>query len=259
MELLNHFPVFLLVLVRVASFFVTMPLFSYRTIPAGVKIGLAVAIALLLDLPLSGGQQIALDGGFLLLIIKEAVVGLSMGFVAGILAYAVQLAGSFIDLQMGFALVNTISPENGLTVPVTGQLLYVLQLLFFFGIDAHHMLLNGLFYSFRLIPVDALGIQIAAGNTVEFVARLTAQMFVIALQMSMPIIGSLFLVDLAIGIIARTVPQVNVFVVGLPLKILAGFLLLLIVFPAFIGLFQIVFDSMTDILSTYMQLLAGSS
>lgn len=258
MSILNVFPLFLLILVRVTSFLVTMPIFSYRTVPGMVKIGLGVLISLLIDMTLFESQSVPFDGTFILLVMKEALVGLSMGFVAGVLTYAVQLAGSFIDLQMGFAIANVISPENGTTTPLTGQLLYMLQLLFFLGVNAHHMLLSGLMYSFSLIPPDHLAVNLASGNTAEFVARLTGQMFVIGMQLAMPIVGCLFLVDVAVGLIARTVQQVNVFVVGLPLKIIVGFLIMLVVFPAFIGLFRFIFESMTQIFSTYLNLLGGS-
>ncbi|MCO7174705.1 flagellar biosynthetic protein FliR [Sporolactobacillus kofuensis] len=257
LSLLNAIPVFLLILARLTSFIVTMPLFSYRTIPAPVKIGLSVSLAILVDLTQFESQTVPLDGRFVVLILKEILVGISMGFVAGILVYAVQLAGAFIDMQMGFAMANVISPESGVTTPLTGQFLYVLQLLFFLGVNAHHMLLNGIMYSFQIIPISSLSVAYGSGNTAEFVTRVTAQMFVIAAQLAMPIVGCLFLVDLAVGLIARTVPQVNVFVVGMPLKVLAGFAIMLVVFPSLIGLFQVIFDSMTSIFSGFMHVLGS--
>lgn len=258
MALLNALPAFLLILARVTSFVVVMPIFSYRTIPANVKIGLAAVLSILIDLTLFESQTVPLNDTFILLIIKEVLVGLMMGFIAGVLTYAVQFAGAVIDLQMGFAIANVISPENGSTSPLTGQLLYVFQILFFLGVDAHHMLLNGMMASFRIVPLNSLTISLGAGNIAEFVTRLTGQMLLIGMQLALPIIGCLFLVDVAIGLIARTVPQVNVFVVGLPLKIIVGFILMLVVFPAFIVLFRTIFDSMTDAFSTFMQLLGSS-
>lgn len=258
MAIFNMIPVFLLILVRVASCIVTMPIFAYRTIPAQVKIGLSVALAILIDLTVFKTQTVPLNASYILLVLKEAVIGFSMGFVASLLIYAVQFAGAIIDLQMGFAIANTISPENGMSTPITGQLLYMLQLLFFLGVNAHHMLLNGLFYSFTVLPLDKLTIHLTDGHPAAFVVNLTVQLFIIALQLAMPIIGCLFLVDIAVGIVARTVPQINVFVVGLPLKIIVGFLLMFLVFPAFILIFRFVFDSMTDALSTYINLLGSS-
>jgi len=257
LSLVNAIPLFLLILARMTSFIVTMPIFSYRTIPAPVKIGLAAVLALLVDVTLLNGQSVPLDGRFILLLLKEVLVGLTMGFVAGIITYAVQLAGAFIDMQIGFAIANVISPESGVPTPLTGQFLYVLQLLFFLGVNAHHMLINGVLYSFQLIPVNELGVAFGSGSTAEFVSRVTAQMFLISAQLAIPIVGCLFLVDVAVGLVARTVPQINVFVVGLPLKLLVGFAVMLVVFPALIGLFQIIFESMTSIFSDFMRLLGS--
>lgn len=258
MAILNALPAFLLILARMASFIIVMPIFSYRTIPGNIKIGLAAVLSILIDLTLFKSQAVPLNGSFVLLIIKEVLVGLTMGFVAGILTYAVQFAGAVIDLQMGFAIANVISPENGATTPLTGQLLYIFQIMFFLGVDAHHMLLNGVMYSFTVVPLNSLAISFGAGNLAEFLTRLTGQMLLIGMQLAIPIVGCLFLVDIAIGLIARTVPQVNVFAIGLPLKIIVGFLLMIIVFPTFIVLFRFIFDSMTDAFSTYMQLLGSS-
>jgi flagellar biosynthetic protein FliR len=259
LSLFNAVPLFLLILARLTSFIVTMPIFSYRTIPAPVKIGLATVLAVLVEVTLfqNQGQAIPLDGRYILLLLKEVLVGLMLGFVAGIITYAVQLAGAFIDMQMGFAIANVISPESGVPTPLTGQFLYVLQLLFFLGVNAHHMLINGVLYSFQVIQIDHVTVAFGSGTTAEFVARTSAQMFLIAAQLAIPIVGCLFLVDVAVGLVARTVPQINVFVVGLPLKILVGFAVMLVVFPSLIGLFQIIFDAMTTIFSNFIRLLGS--
>lgn len=257
MSLFNALPLLLLIFARLISFIATMPIFSYRTIPAPVKIGLAAVLALLVDVTILESQTVPLDGRFVLLLLKEILVGLSMGFVAGIITYGVQLAGAFIDMQIGFAIANVISPESGVPTPLTGQFLYLLQLLFFLGVNAHHMLINGILSSFQMIPVTDLSVAFGSGSTVEFVVRVTAQMFLIAAQLALPIVGCLFLVDVAVGLVARTVPQVNVFVVGLPLKVVAGFAVMLVVFPSLIGLFRIIFESMTSIFSDFMRLLGS--
>ncbi|MCL1630870.1 flagellar type III secretion system protein FliR [Sporolactobacillus sp. CPB3-1] len=257
MSLVNALPLFLLILARTTSFIVTMPIFSYRTIPAPVKIGLAAVLALLVDVTFLNRMTVPIDDRFIFLIIKEVIVGLMLGFVAGIITYAVQLAGAFIDMQIGFAIANVISPESGIPSPLTGQFLYVLQMLFFLGVNAHHMLINGILFSFQVIPANELSVSFSSGSTAEFVAKVTAQLFLIAAQIAIPIVGCLFLVDVAVGLIARTVPQINVFVVGLPLKLLAGFAVILVVLPSFMGLFRIIFESMTTIFSDFMRLLGS--
>ncbi|MFC7392564.1 flagellar biosynthetic protein FliR [Scopulibacillus cellulosilyticus] len=258
MNLLNALPIYLLVLVRLASFFVTMPIFSYRTIPGRVKIGLAAILALIVTATLMRETPpLSINAYYLLLIIKEAIVGLSIGFVAGLLIYAVQMAGYFIDVQMGLAIANTINPENGVTSPLTGQFLNVLALLLMLALDGHLMLIKGILDSFRLIKVNDLSIHLMQGSTAHFIVNVFLKMVGISFQMAMPIIACLFLVDVALGIVARTVPQVNVFIVGLPMKIIVGFVLLLLIFPVFFTLVHTIFELMAEAVNSYMQFLGS--
>lgn len=256
-QLLNNLPIFLLVLVRLTSFFVTTPLFSYRTIPTQFKIGISVFISLIITMTMKT-HAIDINGEFVLLVLKEAIVGLSIGFVAGLLFYAIQVAGAFIDLQMGLAIANVIDPQSGTSSPLTGQFYYVMALLFLLTVNGHYLLLNGIFYSYQLVPVDQLAIHIGKGVLVEYVVKLFVEMFMIALQMAIPIVGSLFLVDVGLGVIARTVPQVNVFVVGLPLKIIVSFLIMLLVIPIYIMVIQQIVNGLDQTMKTFMNLLGSA-
>ena len=226
-EIIPSFPGFLLILVRVSTFFITMPIFSYRTIPASHRIGLSVCLAWVMyytvDIP-----PLGFDYQFLLLVLKEAMVGLLVGFIAYMLISAIQIAGGLIDFQMGFAIANVIDPQTGAQNPLMGQYLYTVSLLFLLATDGHHLLLDGIFYSYEFVPIDKLFPAFASEDTLEFVIRSFNQAFVIAFQMSIPVVGSLFIVDVALGIVARTVPQLNIFVVGMPVKIFVSFLVLLV-------------------------------
>ncbi len=226
-DILLSFPGFLLILVRVSSFFITMPIFSYRTIPASHRIGFAVCLAWIMYYPVDI-PPLDFDYRFLLLVLKEASVGLLVGFIAYMLISAIQIAGGLIDFQMGFAIANVIDPQTGAQNPLMGQYLYTVSLLFLLATDGHHLLLDGIFYSYEFVPMDKLFPAFASEDTLEFVIRSFNQAFVIAFQMSIPVVGSLFIVDVALGIVARTVPQLNIFVVGLPVKIFVSFLVLLV-------------------------------
>src|SRR5699024_2300162 len=127
-EILRGVPAFLLIFVRVVSFFVTIPIFSYRTIPSVLKIGLAFFMAWIIFFAIHP-SIIEVNGMFLLLVFKEALVGLSIGLIAMILIYAIQVAGGFIDLQMGFAIANIIDPQTGIQSPLIGNYLYSLSIL----------------------------------------------------------------------------------------------------------------------------------
>lgn len=219
---------FLLILVRVTSFFITMPIYSHRSIPAMHRVGMGVFLAWIMyytmDIPV-----FEMDASYYLLIIKEALVGLLIGFSAYMMLSAIQIAGGFIDFQMGLAIANVIDPQTGVQSPLVGQYLYMFALLFLLATNGHHLLLDGIFYSYRFIPIDQYFINFGNEGLLEFVIMSFNQMFIIAFQMAIPVVGSLFIVDVSLGILARTMPQLNVFVVGLPIKLFVSFVVIFIV------------------------------
>ncbi|WP_050614791.1 flagellar biosynthetic protein FliR [Bacillus testis] len=231
---LQAFPGFLLVLVRVSCFFVTMPIFSYKTVPAMQRIGLSIFLAWImyytLDIP-----KIELDSRFILLVLKEATVGLMIGFIAYMILAAIQIAGGLIDFQMGFSIANVIDPQTGAQSPLTGQYLYTFSLLFLLATNGHHLLLDGIFNSYSFIPIDQLFIHFGNEHMFWFVVKSFNKAFIIAFQMALPVVGSLFIVDIALGILARTVPQLNIFVVGMPVKLIVSFVVLFIVMGVFMS------------------------
>lgn len=253
---LSSLPLFMLVLVRVLAFFVTMPLFSYRTLSTPFKLGFGFFLALMMvsamDVP-----DLNFDVEYLLLLLKEICVGLFTGLIAYIILSAIQIAGGFIDFQMGFAIANVIDPQTGAQSPLTGQYLYIISLLFLLSVDAHHLLIDGIYYSYQLIPADQL-INFGREPFAEFVISVFSQMFLIAFQMAIPVVGCLFLVDLALGIIAKAVPQMNVFVVGMPLKIFVSFVAIVFFLALYIGLAKRLFHYMFATIHGFMQLLGGA-
>ncbi|MEN1966860.1 flagellar biosynthetic protein FliR [Lentibacillus sp. N15] len=253
---ITSIPAFLLVFVRVVSFFVVLPLFSYRTIPQTFKIGFSFFLALVMVNTVDAGN-IPLDDTYFLLLMKEALVGLFVGLIAYIILAAVQIAGGFIDFQMGFAIANVIDPQTGAQSPLTGQYFYMFALLFLLSVNGHYLLIDGIYYSYQLIPLDHF-IPFRDGSIADFLIDTFNQMFVIAFQMAVPIVGCLFLVDVALGIIARTVPQLNVFVVGLPLKIGVSFIAILFFLSLYILLVKKLFATMFDTMRGLMQLFGGA-
>lgn len=255
-DIVNSFPVFLLIFIRITSFFVTVPLFSYRNIPNTHKVGLAFFLSYIMFLSMEH-PTLAIDETYFMLVLKEILVGLLIGLAAFMIMAAIQIAGGFIDFQMGFAIANVIDPQTGAQSPIMGQYLYTFALLLLLAVDAHHLLLDGIFYSYKIIPLEQAWLPLGSERLVEFIAKTFNSMFIIAFQMSIPIVGCLFLVDVALGITARTVPQLNIFVVGLPVKILVSFLLLVAVMPAFMILFQKLFETMLYTMRGLMQIFGG--
>lgn len=252
-SIIDLFPAFLLVFIRISAFFVTVPVFGHRNLPAVHRIGFAFFLSVICFSTLKHAPEIEIGEQYMLLVIKEAVVGLSLGLIAFMMMTAIQIAGSFIDFQMGFSIANVIDPQSGAQSPLIGQFVYTLALLFMLSVNAHYLLLDGIYYSFQYIPIDQAFPSFGNDHFGLFIVKSFNAMFIIAFQMSAPVVASLFLVDLALGIVARTVPQLNVFVVGLPLKIAVSFIMLIVcmsvMFVVVRNIFRLTVETMRNLLA----------
>jgi flagellar biosynthetic protein FliR len=200
---------------------------------------------------------VEIDDKFIMLVLKEAMVGLSIGLIAFIVMSAIQIAGAFIDFQMGFAIVNVIDPQTGAQSPIMGQYFYIIALLLLLTFNGHHLLLDGIYYSYKLIPLAGLEFPFGSEKLAEYFVRTFNSMFIIAFQMSAPVVGTLFLVDLALGIVARSVPQLNIFVVGLPLKILVSLVLIIISMSTFSLVLNSLFQQVILAMRGLMEIIGG--
>ncbi|HWI49659.1 MAG TPA: flagellar biosynthetic protein FliR [Rummeliibacillus sp.] len=255
-ELVPNITIFLLILIRISAFFMTVPFFSYKTIPAKVKITLAVVLSWMMYYTVDV-KPFDVNGEYILLMMKEAVVGLSIGLIAYIIMSAIQIAGGFIDFQMGFAIANVIDPQTGAQSPLLGQFFNTLALLVLLGTNGHHLILDGIFYSYKYIPMDSVWPAFGSSDLPQFVLKTFGSLFGIAFQMSVPIVATLFLVDIALGITARTVPQLNIFVVGFPIKIGVSFIVLIVMMGVMVAVMQKLFNFMFISMRDFMVLIGG--
>jgi len=245
---------FLLVIGRTSGLFISGPILSARQIPIQVKILLIIMLSGIIAFvtPLTSPVPITDSGMFLIALAVEVFVGYALGFVAYVLFAAIQLAGQLMDMQMGFGLVNVIDPQSGTQVPLIGNFNYLVAIVIFLSINGHHYLLQALSNSYQIIPVLGAGFN---GQTWQFLMELGTHMFVIGLKLAVPVVAALFMTDLALGFIARTVPQMNVFVVGLPFKIGAGLVMVLLTLPIFVWFTQILMDRFFGYLDSLILLL----
>ena len=239
----NQVGFFLLIFVRISGIFMMMPIFSSRNIAGHVKIGFALIITYIL-FPLVFSKTAVIPDHFLpflFIVAGELIVGLILGFVSSLLFYAIQMAGQLLDMQIGFGIINMIDPMSGQQAPLIGNFKYILALITFLATNGHHILLSALFASFKLIPVTGVIVNVAIS---EFIVDLIGGMFILALRISLPVIVALLLTDMALGILARTMPQMNIFVVGVPGKIIIGIFVLSIALPFYIYFLEMAFDGM---------------
>ncbi len=232
---------FILVFFRVMSILFLLPLFSGTSIPITYKGLLSLVLAFLLfDLVSPGDMRLAGDPYFLfLLIIREIVIGLAIGFMVRILITTVYVAGEVASLQAGFGFARFMDPYTNTQVSELTQILNILALMMFFSIDAHHMVFKGLFLTFKELP---LGSATLRAPFFEYIIHMVGKVFSLGFKIGAPIIITLFLVELSLGLLSRMVPQVNVFVEGMPLKIMVAIAMLSfslsMLVPVFAGIFK---------------------
>lgn len=219
------FPRLFLIFVRVLSILMIAPIFSHRSIPTIAKVGLAGLLAVLL-LPLQTNNaevRLTISMSFLLSIAQEVLVGVFIGFVSNLIFMAVDIAAKMIGLQIGFQTANLFDPMSNVPTSALEQLYILLVMTLFLTINGHHWLIMALSHTFVTIP---LGNFVLSNLTVERLISLTNNTFVIGVRLALPVVGTLLLADLGLGLVARAVPQVQVFFLGLPLKLGVGFIVL---------------------------------
>lgn len=211
---------FVLVFFRVLSMIWLLPLFSSKTVSIGFKAGLSLLVAfLLLDSSASGPD---LDGNAYLIsiaIAKEVLIGLSVGFFVRILFSMVSAAGEIISLQTGLSFARFMDPTLGSQVTVLEQIKNLLAVLIFLGIDGHHVVLKAIAVSLKEIPP---GCAVIRATLFQQLIDSTGKIFAAGLKVCAPIVVTLFLVELALGLLSRMIPQVNVFIEGASIKVLIG-------------------------------------
>ncbi|MGI4789185.1 MAG: flagellar biosynthetic protein FliR [Janthinobacterium lividum] len=226
----NSFWAFLQIFVRVSALFVTAPVFGAKEIPSQVKVGLAAIISLVL-LPLVKttltntvpGTVFGMAG----VILGQALIGLMIGFVVSLLFVAVRMGGDLIDYQMGFTQAATFNPQFNETVSPIANFQYQYALVLYLIANGHWLLLASLERSFIRLPVSQLSITGLTGAFTD----ITFQMLVAGLQIAAPAAAVLMVTDIAFAFLNRAMPSMQVFYVGMPLKVLVGFVVVIAALP----------------------------
>lgn len=226
---------FLLALLRTGGFVAAAPAVSHRFVPVPVKVGLSLALAWAL-MPQVASQLPAPPehlASFAILGVRETLTGVVIGFVFSLLFAGLQAAGELVGLQVGFGLANVYDTTSEQQIGVLGQFQLILGMLLFFAMDGHHLMLRAFFDSYSVVGLDGL----VLGETgLDSLLHLSSTLFVIAIKAAAPVLASVFLTEIALGITARTVPQMNIFVVGFPIKIGVGLFVLAGSLPLFASL-----------------------
>lgn len=245
-----------LALARVGGLFIMAPIFASRMAPLQVRAALVFFLTLAM-LPLLGSAAPAglADAGaatILGLLAFEAMIGFTIGLVAQLIFGAVQMAGQLAGIQMGLGLANLIDPQSQEQITSLAQWQNLLALLIFLSVDGHHLLIGAVADSFRAVP---LGGGLPSAEGFALVVDLAGELFVVALKIAAPVLVLLLLVNAAMGVLAKLIPQLNVFIVGFPLNVAAGLFVLAASQPFTVRLLMQSFSDLGSSLATVVRAL----
>jgi flagellar biosynthetic protein FliR len=235
---------FTLVFLRITALLVMIPVFGDRTVPARVKAGLGLILAVVIypflktdSLPPYSANLIYMTIGMA----GEVLIGVIIGFAARSIFAGVQAAGEVIGFQMGFSMASVLDPLSNTQISALSEFQYLLAMMVFLLVDGHHIFLNAIVESYRSIP--PLGFSFS-GPLMQTLFNFTRDVFVIAIKISAPIMAVMIFVNIGLGVIARTVPQINVFIVGFPLQIAVGFFFIGLAIPLLVNWLSAIFHQL---------------
>lgn len=240
-----YFTALILITIRMFCFFLVVPVFFPNGTPSTVKIGLTLVLAYVLvpGIDYSGIHTINNNLPFVINCMNEAVAGLTLGFITNLCFMAIRIAGNLMDFQIGFSMMTMFDPNTSSNTTLMEHLLYWFSIVVFFIVDGHHMLIKALMESFSVIK---LGNFFLSQGSINLIIRVFIEYFGIALKIAIPIVLIIFITDLTLGLIARTIPQLNIMILGLPIKILLGLATFCLALPIFLRVIENSFYGIPD-------------
>ncbi len=241
-----HFEYFLVILARIMGAMAFAPIFGNMNVTRRVRlfIGVAVSYIIFLNYPYEPLGYTTVYG-FTSVLIKNLVVGLSIGFVSNITLTIVSMAGQFIDRELGFSMVSNFDQTFNTETTVTAEFYNMLVMIIMLSLDLHYFILTALSDSFRMIPMG--NVKIDAGTIYDSLIQYLTSYFVIALRISLPVLITIMLLNVILGVLAKTAPQMSMFVIGIQMKIFAGFAVLMVTLPFLGNVTRYIYEQMDTI------------
>ena len=249
---LKDFEIFILVLVRVSCFVYIAPFFGMVNVPNRVKVGLAVCITLLIN-GFVDASHIKYTGmiGYSVIVLKEGITGLLIGLAANICNSIILFAGRIIDMDIGLAMAQQFDPVNRTQVSLTGNLYFYLLMMLLVITDMHHVILNSFVDVFELVPINA---QIFDWeHLVESFVTYFVDLFAISFRIMLPIFSCIMILNCILAILAKVAPQMNMFAVGMQLKILVGFFVLYLTITLLPSVASFIFMEMRKMMVLFVE------
>lgn len=234
---------FVLLLFRVGALFISSPIFGRVNIPQMAKINFLAILTYFFFIVGPAPTVVVYSNllEFAILIAKEVLLGVLMGYTSSAFFNLTYTAGHIMDMQMGFGMVNIYDAQTNAQVPITGTLLNILLTLIFFLVNGHQRLIYLVYLTLEAMPI---GSTVFSGDAVYVVLQIFSEAVTLGVMVALPMIASGLTIEITFGALVRTVPQLNMFVVGIPMKTMIGFIMLIVIIPVFAGFSETIFSSM---------------
>lgn len=238
---------------RFTGLFLIAPIFSHSSVPHPVKLGLALITTVVVSPLLPPLPAVPLFSWASVGIIAEQIlIGVTIGLIAQVVFAAIQAAGEYIGLQMGLAFATFFSPDSGANTMILSRVFYAFAILMFAAIDGHLLMVEVLVRSFDFLPIGTLGVN---ASVFEHVARFGTVVFSSGILLALPVFGALLIVNLTLGILNRSAPQLTVFSVGFPMSLTLGLVLMMVLTTELGGylqrLFRVAFTMIEQVLLAF--------
>lgn len=236
--------------IRISAMFIAAPILGTRMIPVRIRVLLAVVLTVVVAplLPPVSVVDVLSPAG-VLVVVQQVLIGLTMGFILQMVFSALVMAGEQMAFSMGLGFASMVDPQNGVTVPVVSQFFTLIATLLYLAMDGHVVLIEVLVQSFFSVPVAGIGLTADAFWTV---VSWGGQMFLYAVHIALPVVASLMLVYISLGVMTRAAPQLNIFSVGFPLTLLVGFITIMLFMQVFAAGFEFILFSGFDLIRSVM-------
>lgn len=255
----GHLDYVFLLFIRVSGILMGSPVFGRKNVPSLSKIGFCAVLTVVFMMGTPPPQAYPVCRNLLeyvLVCLRELLFGAAMGFVLTAMFSVAMTAGNIMDYQIGFSMASIYDAQNNAQSPVTGSLFNIMLLVMFFATDGHLRLIGLLYRTIEAVPV---GTAMAAPEIMWVAAEVTSRAFLLSVMVAMPVLAAGLMMEIALGAVIKTVPQMNMFVVGIPLKLITGLVVLALTLGVFADFTKVIFTKAFDYIGIMFDYLGNAA
>lgn len=250
----EYLEVILLVLIRMASMVAAAPFFNLSNIPVKVKVGMSFFLSMI-ALQFVDYTTVQYTGvlGYAILVLQESITGVIIGISSAFCLYILNFSGHMIDMEIGFSMAQEMDPTTNVHSTLTANIFTGMFMLIFLISDMHYFVIDAMCDSFKAVPV---GEGVINGNIIAVVVRYITDFFIIGFRIIMPVFACILVINVVLGILAKIAPQMNMFVIGMQLKVFVGLSLLFMLMGLFTGVVDFIFEEMQKLTALFTSAVA---